>query len=123
MLAKWDLEHFYDDPNSLPVRPYPQRGRMISGTQGSPKQVSTASYPTIPPSYEMPTLMNEAFSSTAIDALLKDVGWNLSDGRSVRFEYVLPDSTRADYVLCDRHGCSLAVLEAKEPVAEWGTSA
>ena len=46
----------------------------------------------------------EAFSRVKIDALLKDVGWELTDGRSVRFEYTLPDGTKADYVLCDRHG-------------------
>jgi len=57
---------------------------------------------------------NEAFSRVKIDAQLKDVGWSLSDGKSVRYEYVLPDKTKADYVLCNRHGHSLAVLEAKK---------
>ena len=33
--------------------------------------------------------------------------------RSVRYEYVLPDLTKADYVLGDRHGRALAVVEAK----------
>lgn len=56
---------------------------------------------------------NEAFSRVVIDALLKDVGWNLTDGQSVRYEYALPDGTRADYVLCDRHGRAMAVIEAK----------
>ena len=56
---------------------------------------------------------NEAFSRVKIDAQLKDAGWNLSDGRSVHFEYVLPDGTKADYALCSRRGHSLAVLEAK----------
>jgi type I restriction enzyme R subunit len=56
---------------------------------------------------------NEAFSRVLIDAQLKDVGWNLTDGRSVRFEYQLPDGTRADYLLCDRHGRGMAVVEAK----------
>jgi type I restriction enzyme R subunit len=55
----------------------------------------------------------EAFSRVKIDAQLKDVGWHLIDGRSVRYEYPLDDRTRADYVLCDRQGRSLAVLEAK----------
>jgi type I restriction enzyme, R subunit len=55
----------------------------------------------------------EAFSRVKIDAQLKDVGWNLTDGRSVRYDYPLDDRTRADYVLCDRQGSSLAVLEAK----------
>ena len=56
---------------------------------------------------------NEAFSRVVIDALLEDVGWKLTDGRSVRYEYPLSDGTRADYVLCDRHGRALAVVEAK----------
>jgi type I restriction enzyme R subunit len=55
----------------------------------------------------------EAFSRVKIDAQLKDVGWNLTDGRSVRYEDPLDDRTRADYVLCDRQGRSMAVLEAK----------
>jgi len=37
-----------------------------------------------------------------IDALLKDVGWNLTDGRSVRYEAPLGDGSWADDVLCDR---------------------
>lgn len=56
---------------------------------------------------------NEAFSRVKIDAQLKDVGWNITDGHSVRYEYALPDKTKADYVLCSRHGHSLAVVEAK----------
>jgi type I restriction enzyme R subunit len=43
---------------------------------------------------------NEAFSRVKIDAQLQDVGWAISDGKSVRFEYVLSDKTKADYVLC-----------------------
>ena len=56
---------------------------------------------------------NEAFSRVQIDAQLKDQGWDVLDSRSVRFEVLLPDGTRADYVLCDRHGRALAVVEAK----------
>lgn len=56
---------------------------------------------------------SEAFSRTKIDALLRDVGWPISDGVTVLFEHPLPDGTRADYVLCDRAGRPLAVLEAK----------
>ena len=55
---------------------------------------------------------NEAFSRVIIDAQLKDQGWNTHDQNSVRFEYVLKNG-RADYVLCDRHGRALAVIEAK----------
>lgn len=57
---------------------------------------------------------NEAFSRVKIDAQLKDQGWEVLDINSVRFEYVLPDKTKADYVLCDRNGRSLAVVEAKK---------
>lgn len=60
----------------------------------------------------MPT-ENEAFSRVVIDAQLSDQGWNMRDLNCVRYEYTLPDGTRADYVLCDRHGRSVAVLEAK----------
>jgi type I restriction enzyme, R subunit len=56
---------------------------------------------------------NEAFSRVVIDALLREQGWTIQDQNSVRYEYVLPDGSRADYVLCDRHGRSLAVIEAK----------
>ena len=55
----------------------------------------------------------EAFSRVKIDAQLTDVGWNLSDGRSVHFEYTLDDGARADYVLADRHGRSMAAMGAK----------
>ena len=60
-----------------------------------------------------PSGHNEAFARALIDAQLRNAKWNLTDGRSVRFGYVLPDGTKADYVLCDRHGLALAVLEAK----------
>ena len=61
----------------------------------------------------VPPRTNEAFSRVVIDELLKDVGWNLADGHSVYYEYQLPDGTRADYALCDRHGRALAIIEAK----------
>jgi type I restriction enzyme R subunit len=59
-------------------------------------------------------MTNEALSRVKIDALLKDQGWAVGDANAVRFEYTLPDGTRADYVLCDRNGRSLAVIEAKK---------
>ena len=63
----------------------------------------------------------EAFSRVKIDALLADAGWNLTDGASVLFEHALSDGSRADYVLCDRAGRPMAVVEAKrasvEPIA------
>ena len=55
----------------------------------------------------------EAFSRVKIDALLRDAGWNLTDGVSVLFEHALPDGTQSDYVLCDRSGRPMAALEAK----------
>ena len=55
----------------------------------------------------------EAFSRVKIDALLRDAGWELTDGVSVRFECALPDGTQSDYVLCDRSGRPMAALEAK----------
>lgn len=55
----------------------------------------------------------EAFSRVVIDDLLKEVGRPLTDGQSVRYEVPLPGGTRADYVLCDCYGRSLAVIEAK----------
>ena len=58
-------------------------------------------------------MTNEAFARVKIDALLAAQGWNTLDTNAVRFEVQLPDGTRADYVLCDRHGRSLAVIEAK----------
>lgn len=56
---------------------------------------------------------NEAFSRVKIDAQLKDQCWDVLDTRAVRFEVPLSDGSRADYVLCDRHGRALAVIEAK----------
>ena len=56
---------------------------------------------------------NEAFARVKIDELLRDAGWKPDDGLSVRLEERLTDGTKADYVLCDRHGRPMAVLEAK----------
>lgn len=58
-------------------------------------------------------MTSEAFSRAAIDQQLRDVGWPLTDGRSVIFEHPLADGTRADYVLCSARGEALAVIEAK----------
>jgi len=60
-----------------------------------------------------PAKVPEAFSRVVIDAQLRDAKWNLTDGRSVQYEYVLSDGTKADYVLGDRHGRALSVVEAK----------
>jgi type I restriction enzyme R subunit len=59
-------------------------------------------------------MTNEAFSRVKIDAQLRDQAWEITNTNAVRFEYVLPDRTKADYVLCDRNGRSLAVVEAKK---------
>jgi type I restriction enzyme, R subunit len=67
--------------------------------------------------------INEAFSRVIIDAQLKDQSWKIHDHNSVRYEYVLPDSSRADYVLCDRHGRALAVIEAKRFATSPGDAA
>lgn len=56
---------------------------------------------------------NEAFSRVLIDAMLTAQGWDVTNPNAVRFEVTMPDGTRADYVLCDRNGHSLAVIEAK----------
>ena len=62
-----------------------------------------------------------AFSRVKIDALLADAGWDLTDGTSVLFEHALGDGSRADYVLCDRAGRPMAVVEPKrasvDPIA------
>jgi type I restriction enzyme R subunit len=67
----------------------------------------------------MPT---EAFSRVLIDQQLRDAGWPVADGRSVRFEYALPDGTQADYVLCDARGRALAVVEAKRASVSLGAA-
>ncbi len=55
----------------------------------------------------------EAFSRVKIDGRLTEAGWTLADGISVRFAYTLPDGTEADYVLCDRHGRAMGVVEVR----------
>ena len=44
-------------------------------------------------------MTNEAFARVKIDALLAAQGWNTHGPNAVRYEVVLPDGTRADYVL------------------------
>lgn len=67
--------------------------------------------------------INEAFARVKIDALLAAQGWNVQDTNTIRFEVVMPDGTRADYVLCDRHGRALAVIEAKRFLVSPGDAA
>jgi type I restriction enzyme R subunit len=53
-------------------------------------------------------MTNEAFSRVKIDAQLRDQGWAVENPNAIRYEYVLPDGTKADYVLNDRHGRAMA---------------
>lgn len=55
----------------------------------------------------------EANSRSMIDQQLRQQGWEPGDPNQIRQEYVLDDVTRADYVLRDRLGRPLAVIEAK----------
>ncbi|NLD50725.1 MAG: DEAD/DEAH box helicase family protein [Clostridiaceae bacterium] len=55
-----------------------------------------------------------------IDFMLKDAGWNVGNTEFVKVEYVVPDPTtksgkgKADYVLFDKKGKPVAVIEAKK---------
>src|SRR6266498_237298 len=55
----------------------------------------------------------EAFSRILIDEELKFSGWDLLDFHQVRFESHMRDG-RADYLLMDKNGGVLCVLEAKK---------
>ena len=55
----------------------------------------------------------EASARVKINALLKDAGWNLTDGSSVLFEHAFPDGTQADYMHYNRQGQPMVALEAK----------
>lgn len=56
---------------------------------------------------------NEAFARVAIDAQLAALGWDTQDTNAVRYEVVLDDGTRADYILSDYHGRRMTVIEAR----------
>lgn len=58
--------------------------------------------------------MPRTFSRVNIDAQLRDQGQDVLDISAVRFEYIVPDKSKADYVLCDGNRLALAVVEAKE---------
>ena len=51
-------------------------------------------------------MANEAFARVKIDAQPASQGWDTFDVNCVRCEVALPDATKADYVLSDRHGRS-----------------
>lgn len=65
----------------------------------------------------------EAFSRVKIDSQLRDQGWDVENLNAVRYEETVGDAGRADYVLCDRHGRSLAVIEAKKAAINPGEAA
>lgn len=58
------------------------------------------------------TSHSEAFSRVLIDDALRESGWDILDSQQVQFEYH-NSSGRADYLLKDRNGHVLCILEAK----------
>jgi predicted type IV restriction endonuclease len=60
----------------------------------------------------MPQGQNEAFSRILIDRALEFSGWDLLDPQQVQFE-LHTSNGRADYLLKDKLGRLLCVLEAK----------
>ena len=52
-------------------------------------------------------------SRMVIDAPFRDAKWNLTDGRSVRYEDAPSDATKPGYVLGNRYGRALGMVEAK----------
>src|SRR5579859_1059214 len=60
----------------------------------------------------MPVGQNEAFSRVLIDKALEFSGWDLLDPQQVQFELHTANG-RADYLLKDKLGRTLCVLEAK----------
>ncbi len=57
--------------------------------------------------------LSEAFSRVLIDRALTDSGWDLLNSHSVEFEHHSIDG-RADYILKDKYGHALCVIEAKK---------
>jgi type I restriction enzyme R subunit len=58
-------------------------------------------------------MSKEAFSRVLIDRALESSGWNLLDPHSLEFEHHSTDG-RADYILKDKYGRALCVIEAKK---------
>jgi len=56
--------------------------------------------------------MSEAFSRVLIDKALENSGWDLLNNHSIEFEHHSTDG-RADYILKDKYGRTLCVIEAK----------
>jgi type I restriction enzyme R subunit len=82
------------------------------------------------PSSTIPVLVSEAKTRKLfIDVLLKEAGWdNLIEGRDLEYEVSgMPKSTNptgkgyVDYVLWDKHGKPLAVIEAKSTLKDPAT--
>ena len=59
-------------------------------------------------------MQNEAYSRAVIDQHLKDIGWDILDTNQVVFEDH-GAAGRADYVLKDKQGKPIALIEAKAP--------
>ena len=57
-------------------------------------------------------MQNEAYSRAVIDQHLKDIGWDILDTNQVVFEDH-GAAGRADYVLKDKQGKPIALIEAK----------
>ena len=58
--------------------------------------------------------MSEPLARQFIDEQLRDVGWNLKDPNNVHLEARETTSGICDYILKDKFGRPLAVLEAKK---------
>ncbi|MFM6451188.1 MAG: DEAD/DEAH box helicase family protein [Planktothrix sp.] len=67
-------------------------------------------------------MSKETDARIIIDELLRQAGWNPTDGSQVLTEVAIPGSNkisrRADYVLLDQRGRPLAVIEAKRKAIE-----
>jgi hypothetical protein len=72
----------------------PASGRIPAG---QPRFRLGWAAPVVALAVEAIKVSNEAFARVKIDQLLRDAGWRLTDGHSVRFEYVLDDGGKADY--------------------------
>lgn len=59
-------------------------------------------------------MAKEAYSRVVIDRLLREVGWDIEDENQVVFEDH-GSAGRADYILKDKTGHPLALIEAKSP--------
>jgi hypothetical protein len=104
----------YRDAQDLPISAAPGHGNFAEQS-GNLRDGQPGLWLTVRSPWAL-LMPNEPFARVKIDQLLRDAGWRLTDGLSVRFEYVLDDGGKADYVLFDRLGRALrnedAVLSA-----------